>query len=345
MDASSGTESAPGVLLKVSTSHLILASDRAKRILMGPWREANAVYPDGLRHWDIEGCLDSKALTIVMDIIHGRTRQVPRSLELDMLAKVAVVVDDLQCHEAVEVFSEMWIGEFYLPTQYTRDLVLWICIASVFQRQDLLDSAIQTAILQCTEEFRTLDLPIPSTVVDAIDTERQKLLHRAIMVLDTLFERLCDDGAGCSFACRNALLGALVRQMRSKQLLWPRPSKPFPGLSFASLAADVRCFQSPVLYIPVERDPYAPDEPAKVEEPSFPDFEFGRFKKKGKGRKIYCAECSSAGIVSPGVSVAVDGCRLRDLLEDELCRLEASVKVWALARLEHMPISTPSTTN
>lgn len=159
------------------------------------------------------------------------------------------------------------------------------------------------------------------------------------MALDTLFERLCDDGAGCSFACRNALLGALVRQMRSKQLLWPRPSKPFPGLSFASLAADVRFFQSPVFYIPVERDPYGHDEPAEGEEPNY--FAYGPTKKKGKGRKTYCAECGSVVNVSPGMSVALDGCRLQDLLEDELCRLEANVEVWTLASLEHMPISLP----
>lgn len=134
---------------------------------MGPWKETNAVYPDGLRHWDIEGCLDSTALAVVMDIIHGRTRRVPRSLELDMLAKVAVVVDDLQCHEAVEIFSDMWIGELddLVPSRYTRDLVLWIFIASVFQRQKLLDSAIRTAILQSTDEFRTLNLPIPTRIV------------------------------------------------------------------------------------------------------------------------------------------------------------------------------------
>ncbi|KAB5511460.1 hypothetical protein GE09DRAFT_982004, partial [Coniochaeta sp. 2T2.1] len=244
--------------------------------------------------------------------------------------------------EAVEVFSEMWIGELdHLPDQHSRDLVLWIFIASVFQQQKFLDSATRTAILQCTDEFRTLNLPIPTRIVSSLDTERQELLRQAIMALDTLCERLCDDDAGCGLACRNALLGALVRQMRSKQLLWPRPSEPYPGLSFASLAADVRCFRSPVFYIPVEGDPYA-HEPAMVEDPSFSDLAYGRAKKKGKGRKLYCAECTSVVNVSPGVSVALDGCRLQDLLDDELCRLEASVKVWAFASLEH---STSSTTN
>jgi hypothetical protein len=153
--------------IRVSSKHLVLASPHFRRMLKGNWAEANTISPDGCHHVNFEEGFDPDALLIVMNIIHNRNRQVPRSLDLDALAKVSVWVDYLECHEAVEVFSEIWITQLRtsLPTQYSRDLVLWIFIAFVFRQQELFKSVTRTAILQSTQPIRTLGLQIRDRIV------------------------------------------------------------------------------------------------------------------------------------------------------------------------------------
>lgn len=152
--------------LKVSSKHLTLASRRFKKMLGGNWLEARTVHPDGCRHVNME-YFDPAALKILMDIIHGRTRKVPRSVELELLAKIAVLVDDLECYEEVEVFSELWLGELKhsTPDDLSRDLVLWILISIVFRQLDLFQRTTRTAIMCGTGPFESLELPIPKSVI------------------------------------------------------------------------------------------------------------------------------------------------------------------------------------
>ena len=45
-------------------------------------------------------------MLIVMDIIHGRTNPVPRSIDLKLLVKIALVIDFFDCHEVVAVHTD-----------------------------------------------------------------------------------------------------------------------------------------------------------------------------------------------------------------------------------------------
>lgn len=157
--------------LKVSSKHLTLASRRFKVMLSGNWLEARIVHPDGCRHVNMEG-FDPTALKILMNILHGRTRKVPRSIELELLAKIAVLVDDLECYEEVEVFSDLWIRELEhsIPDELGRDLVLWILISVVFRQLRLFQITTRTAILWSTGPIESLGLPIPQTVIGKYHT-------------------------------------------------------------------------------------------------------------------------------------------------------------------------------
>lgn len=152
--------------LKVSSKHLILASRRFKKMLTGNWEEANIIHQDSCRHVTLEG-FDPSALKLLLEIIYGKTRKVPRSLDLEMLAKVSVLVDDFECHEEVEVFLDIWLSHLpkSLPTEYNRDLVLWILISSIFRQSAQFKSATRTAILHNTGPIQTLGLPVRSIIV------------------------------------------------------------------------------------------------------------------------------------------------------------------------------------
>jgi hypothetical protein len=152
---------------KVSSKHLMLASQRFKKMLTGGWSEATTVYSDGCRHVDLEhDNFDPEALQILLHTIHGKTSMIPRFIDLEMLAKVAVLVDDFECYEELEIISDIRIRklECSLPTDYNRDVVLWILICGVFHKPTLFERVTSIAITHGSGLFETLNLPISEPV-------------------------------------------------------------------------------------------------------------------------------------------------------------------------------------
>jgi hypothetical protein len=152
------------VRLRVSSRHLILASAYFRNLLTCAWKEATTS-ADGCRYiysqdWDEE------ALTILMHAVHGQTRSVPRIVSLEMLAKIALLVDYYKCHEVIEVFSDMWIQKLrnQLPVHFGRDPILWVFISYVFIQDDIFEEVTRTAIEQSPGEVSSLSLPIPSVI-------------------------------------------------------------------------------------------------------------------------------------------------------------------------------------
>jgi hypothetical protein len=153
----------------VSSRHLMVASSWFMRAMTKEgWAESSRNEEDKLfnikaANWDPE------AFLILLNIFHLRNRQVPRTVSLEMLAKIAVLVDYYHdCGEAIELFTTIWIDHLRanstIPTTYCRDLVLWICIARVFNLRDDFNQATLVAVTQSEETFRTLRLPISSSV-------------------------------------------------------------------------------------------------------------------------------------------------------------------------------------
>ncbi|KAH6991717.1 hypothetical protein EDB82DRAFT_544624 [Fusarium venenatum] len=164
----------------VSTKQLYMASPVFDRMLKGNFQESKP---------DDEGLLEiraqdwnARALLILLDIIHGHHRQVPRELDLDTVAHIALLVDYYDCLEIVEVFLDHWLVGIpqwwlyewpmfsdYLARPFGEDEVLMLFIAWVFRRQkafkNLTDCAIKT-----TFNPPETPLPIPSQVLGIIST-------------------------------------------------------------------------------------------------------------------------------------------------------------------------------
>ncbi|KFA71736.1 hypothetical protein S40288_09676 [Stachybotrys chartarum IBT 40288] len=128
---------APEIRMRVSSRHLCLASHYFEKMLSGPWKERlpkqEGLHKIYVHDWDAE------ALVIVFDIIHGHHRSVPRSISLEMLAKTAAIVDYFGCHEAVDIFADVWIQSLkgQIPKSYGKESILWLSISCVFSRRDL----------------------------------------------------------------------------------------------------------------------------------------------------------------------------------------------------------------
>lgn len=100
-DLSSEPDELTAPTFLVSSRHLILASPVFKKMLTGPsWSEAKKVHGQfkvDASEWD------TQALSIVLNLVHGRHRRTPKTATLESLANIAAIVDYYEFHEAVEV--------------------------------------------------------------------------------------------------------------------------------------------------------------------------------------------------------------------------------------------------
>ncbi|KAH6961657.1 hypothetical protein BKA56DRAFT_623634 [Ilyonectria sp. MPI-CAGE-AT-0026] len=74
---------------------------------------------------NFESVFDPEAFETVMKVIHPKTREVPESVTLNMMAHIAAIVDDLQCHDAVWFVTKAWINQLKdaLPDELCEELI------------------------------------------------------------------------------------------------------------------------------------------------------------------------------------------------------------------------------
>lgn len=152
----------------VSSRHLVLASPMFEKALnSGGFKESIRNKSDGLYHISTQDW-DAEAFLIVMQIVHGRNKQVPRKITLELLAKIAVIEDYYVFGEALEMFKDLWfqnIEQTGVPTTHCRDLVLWIWATWVFNVEKQFEQATMVAIKQGKDVISTLGLPLPSRIM------------------------------------------------------------------------------------------------------------------------------------------------------------------------------------
>jgi hypothetical protein len=166
--ASASTGDEEEVHYHVSSRHLILGSKIFRTMMTEEKWQQGFREEDGLFHSQTEGW-DADALLILMNILHAKNNQVPLSLSLEMVAKIAVLVDYYECDMAVQLFASMWIQPLTtnpgVPYFYCRNLMLWMCIARVFERADIFESTTLIALEESKDSIETLELPIWPSIV------------------------------------------------------------------------------------------------------------------------------------------------------------------------------------
>ncbi|KAF4943109.1 hypothetical protein FSARC_15044, partial [Fusarium sarcochroum] len=153
-----------------SKKHLTLASPRAAKIFSSSFKEASK-QDDGFHHWIFEAIFDAEAFELVLRIIHGKTREIPQVIELDVLAAIASITDDLQCHDALYYFSHRWMSSFHgvfgsrLPEAMNKTLAQFILISFVFEHVRLFQDSTKTAIRFSDGVIPTFELPIRADIL------------------------------------------------------------------------------------------------------------------------------------------------------------------------------------
>ncbi|KAM0243064.1 hypothetical protein ACHAP5_006942 [Fusarium lateritium] len=232
-----------------SQKHLTFASRRASKIFSSTFKEASKE-EDGLYHWKFEDVFDVEAFELVLRIIHGKTRDVPRAISLDLLAAVASIVDDLECHDTLAFFSQSWMVNYEkLAPTYVKTLAQLILASFVFENASVFKTATKLAVLHSQGAVLSYDLPIRVAILDLMESRRLVILRNLILDLDALEKDLLEGKLGCSRVCRSMILGDLLQATKGCGL-YPQPSAPFitlavhPVIQSLKNAPSSTCFSS-----------------------------------------------------------------------------------------------------
>jgi len=162
-------DDAEHIRMRVSSKHLILASSYFRKMLRGGFKEAEELCAKGtvqIRLMDDHPA----AMLILLNIIHGHTRRVPRVVGFRMLTQIAVLVDKYQFHEVAEAFTDSWVANLKGGTPQTSldDLRAAICIYWVFRKPSDFKSVTYTAQMESDARMEANGLPIPASIIGNI---------------------------------------------------------------------------------------------------------------------------------------------------------------------------------
>lgn len=154
----------------VSGKHLELASPIFKTMLTGPFTEGKAD-SSGVR-WITASDWDPEAFKIVLTIMHGYHRDVPKSLRFNLLVMIAMIVNYYDCLESVEVYTNVWLEGFEtaLPTVYGRDCILYLFVSWVFSRPIMFQRMTRLALRHSQKLIEAEDFPLPADIIGRSST-------------------------------------------------------------------------------------------------------------------------------------------------------------------------------
>ncbi|TFA99914.1 hypothetical protein CCMA1212_008080 [Trichoderma ghanense] len=237
-------EDKPEVRMRLSSRHLTLASAYFEKMMSNDWKETTAE-GDYSYVVDAEGW-DEEALLTLMNIIHGKTADLSMTINLEMLAKIAVLADYYQCHVAVKFFSSLWLQGIDRKAMSGRDLLLLLSVSCVFPDPDTFKESTMSLITKSTGVLDSLGLPIPQTVIDAVNERREKFIPAIVDGLKRLIRyEYSNRVLGCSFDCSSMFIGALGKNMDSLRLTDQYLTPPYVGHSLMTLKDGIFDFSEP----------------------------------------------------------------------------------------------------
>lgn len=100
--------------------------------------------------------------------MHGRNRDIPKTISIGIAAHVALIVDHYQCLEIVEPFIEGWLPDVsnlaIRPQIRLRELHCNVLIGWVF-KNDMFFQTVTNASIERAAHLITTSYPIPQAVL------------------------------------------------------------------------------------------------------------------------------------------------------------------------------------
>ncbi|KAH6971902.1 hypothetical protein EDB80DRAFT_596492 [Ilyonectria destructans] len=233
------------IQLRVSSQPLRIVSKYFERMMCGDWNETHS--EPGFKYTVKATDWDQEALIILMKIIHHQTRSVPRTITLEILAKLAVLVDYYDCREAVEPWVETWVSNLgaKVSSYYCRDLLLRLTVAWVFSEHGIFRILTKVIIQRSRGPIQTMGLATPKIIIDALEERRKSAISDLITRLQCFSDHLYVGEDECSsFDCLSMQLGCIAKNLFDNGLQ-PLPAAPFAGYSISALGEALFKFQYP----------------------------------------------------------------------------------------------------
>ena len=159
-------ESCYTVRMRVSSKHLTLASPVFRSMFKVKYKEGLDLYSQG--HAELLLPEDNPAaFLIILYLIHGQPRKVPRKITLNMLTELAILVDKYDLLEPIEMFLDCWLQDLTSTISLTLndDLLPWICISWVFNKSEIFKKVTKIAQVESEGLLEADQLPIPEWVL------------------------------------------------------------------------------------------------------------------------------------------------------------------------------------
>ncbi|RAK82142.1 uncharacterized protein BO72DRAFT_454917 [Aspergillus fijiensis CBS 313.89] len=231
----SKTHPAPKYLIQASEKHLALSSPVFKQMLSGLWKETIDLATEGhirfeIKKWNLQPFL------IFLQVMHGRPE--PKSLDVDTITEVALLVDYYQCLAEFRRTMRAWLKEVkktLSPSYETYMKCLWVCWQ--LRRSSDFRHFSNLAVYFADDLIEGEGLPFHPVVLDKLNAARKKALTPIIRRLPMHYnsERPAEwVHRGFCGECATLLSDLLdldIRQAAREAY----PVKPFSGLSFAKL--------------------------------------------------------------------------------------------------------------
>ncbi|CEL10864.1 hypothetical protein ASPCAL13972 [Aspergillus calidoustus] len=247
-DSSQGSEQNP-LYIRASSKHLALACGYFHRMFGSGFSEGMELQSKGFVELKINHP-NGLAFLLLMLIVHCQPRLVSRKLSKQTLTDVAVLVDYYQCHAAVDVFADMWIKAIEKEKVYELkggESLKWVMISWVFRYEPKFKEATKEVVGRWKNTINARGLPIPTVVLDMMNTQRTSFLQAFINSLHQLHTQVyrgCLLGARSNTnkneLCTYVVLGAYTKAMMDKNVLMPKTQAPFEGIQVSRLIKDLR---------------------------------------------------------------------------------------------------------
>jgi len=169
------------VEFRVSSRHMSLASPVFRAMLESKFKESQlneqGLYEVQASEWDAE------AFVILLDIIHGHHRDVPKRISVEILSNIAIIVDYYGCHEIMEFVLTAWLTYLGEPEEFVKeDPLRWLFISWVFRQEALFTVATKMLLLYDNGEY-VVDLPIPQPILGNSASFQISFLSNAYQLL------------------------------------------------------------------------------------------------------------------------------------------------------------------
>jgi len=158
----SKVEREPFAKFQVSSRHLALASRVFKGMVQCGLTQSQQLQSQFFTEVVLRGD-DPDALLMLLRLIHGRFRQVPRMVDLRNLTQIAILVDKYELFETTELLADQWLSgaKGTLPAELNDDLLSWMFIAGVFGEKSIFKRVSRVAKFESKGLLRARNLPIP----------------------------------------------------------------------------------------------------------------------------------------------------------------------------------------